>query len=247
MQKQFQKIKKADEFADLSGYSLRQRILIRLADIVFYSFIVLIGATLRYETRNWHLLEEIERAGQVPIYAFWHNQIFLAAYFFRGSGAVVMTSRSFDGEYIARAIQRLGFGAARGSSTRGGVGALIEMARFVRAKRAAAFTVDGPRGPRGVAKNGALLLSKKTGQPVVPICFTAQKFWTVKSWDKLRIPRPFSRSLVALGEPFSISETTDSTALEQSRERLQIALDELVTQGEEWRGKKQNGGKPPQP
>ena len=238
MQKQFQKIKKADEFADLSGYSLRQRILIRLADIVFYSFIVLIGATLRYETRNWHLLEEIERAGQVPIYAFWHNQIFLAAYFFRGSGAVVMTSRSFDGEYIARTIQRLSFGAARGSSTRGGVGALVEMARFVRAKRAAAFTVDGPRGPRDIAKNGALLLSKKTGQPIVPICFTAEKFWTVKSWDKLRIPRPFSRSLVSLGEPFLIRETANDAALEQSRHKLQAALDLLAAEGEEWRGKK---------
>jgi hypothetical protein len=238
LQKQFQTIKKADEFADLSGYSLRQRVLIRLADIFFYSFIVLIGATLRYETRNWDLLEEIERAGQVPIYAFWHNQIFLAAYFFRGSGAVVMTSRSFDGEYIARAIQRLGFGAARGSSTRGGVGALVEMARFVRAKRAAAFTVDGPRGPRGVAKNGALLLSKKTGQPVVPICFTAEKFWTVKSWDKLRIPRPFSRSLVALGEPFSIREADDDAALEQSRKRLQTALNQLTAEGEEWRKNK---------
>lgn len=238
MQKQFQKIKKADEFADLSGYSLRERILIRLADLVFYSFIVLIGSTLRYETRNWHFLEEIERAGQVPIYAFWHNQIFLAAYFFRGSGAVVMTSRSFDGEYIARAIQRLGFGAARGSSSRGGVGALVEMVRFVRAKRAAAFTVDGPRGPRGVAKEGALLLSKKTGQPIVPICFTSQKFWTVKSWDNLRIPRPFSRAQVAVGEPFAIRETADEAALESERERLQAALDRLEAKAEEWRAKK---------
>ncbi|MDQ4121328.1 MAG: lysophospholipid acyltransferase family protein [Acidobacteriota bacterium] len=238
MQKQFQTIKKADEFADLSAYSLRQRILIRLADFAFYFLIVAIGVTLRYETRNWQRLEEIERAGQVPIYAFWHNQIFLAAYFFRGSGAVVMTSRSFDGEYIARAIQRLGFGAARGSSTRGGVGALIEMARFIRAKRAAAFTVDGPRGPLYVAKNGALLLSKKTAQPVVPICFTAEKFWAVKSWDKLRIPRPFSRSLVALGEPFSIEETAEEAALEQYRQRLQAALEQLAEEGEEWRAKK---------
>src|SRR3712207_3006435 len=94
-----QAIRKVYEFADLSGYSFRQRILIRLADFVFYSLIVLIGATLRYETQNWHFLEEIERNDQVPIYAFWHNQIFLAAYFFRKSGAVVMTSQSFDGEY----------------------------------------------------------------------------------------------------------------------------------------------------
>ena len=230
-------IKKAYEFADLSGYSLRQRILIRLADLVFYSLIVLIGATLRYETRDWHFLEEIERNGQVPIYAFWHNQIFLAAYFFRKSGAIVMTSQSFDGEYIARAIQRLGFGTARGSSTRGGVGALVEMTRLVKAKRAAAFTIDGPKGPRYVAKNGAVLLSKKTNQPIVPISFTAEKFWEINSWDKLRIPRPFSRALVALAPPFQVAEAATDTELEAARLQLQSALEELSQRGESWRGK----------
>lgn len=230
-QKNAQTIKKAYEFADLSGYSLRERILIRLADLVLFAVILFISATLRYETRDWHFLEEIEQNGEVPIYAFWHNQVFLAAYFFRNSGAIVMTSQSFDGEYIARAIQRLGFGAVRGSSTRGGVGALVEIARLVRAKRAAAFTIDGPKGPVYVAKNGACLLSKKTGQPVVPISFTAEKFWEVKSWDKLRIPRPFSRARVALAEPFAVSETADDAELEANRQRLQNALDRLAAEG----------------
>ena len=144
-----------------------------------------------------------------------------------------MTSQSFDGEYIARAIQRLGFGAARGSSTRGGVGALVEMARLIRAKRAAAFTVDGPRGPGYVAKNGACLLSKKTAQPVLPIAFTPEKFWEIKSWDKLRIPRPFTRAVVALGAPFQVGETANDVELENARRRLQAALDELSEQGEQ--------------
>jgi hypothetical protein len=230
-EKNAQTIKKAYEFADLSGYSLRQRILIRATDLVFFAVILVVGCTLRYETRDWHFLEEIEENGKVPIYSFWHNEVFLAAYFFRNSGAIVMTSQSFDGEYIARAIQRLGFGAVRGSSTRGGVGALIEIARLVRAKRAAAFTIDGPKGPVYVAKNGALLLSKKTGQPVVPISFTVEKFWEAKSWDKLRIPRPFSRAQVALAEPFTIAETADDEELEANRQRLQIALDRLAGEG----------------
>lgn len=235
LEKDSQTIRKAYEFADLSGYSFRRRILIRLADFVFYSLIVLIGATIRYETRDWHFLEEIEQKNQVPIYAFWHNQIFLAAYFFRSSGAIVMTSQSFDGEYIARAIQRLGFGAARGSSTRGGVGALIEMIRSVKAKRAAAFTIDGPKGPRYAAKNGACLLSKKTGQPVVPIGFTPEKFWEIKSWDKLRIPRPFTRAQVALAPPFRVAATATDAEIETSRARLQSDLEELLREGEIWR------------
>lgn len=225
-------INKVDEFADLSAYGWREKILIKIADLVFYSLILAIGWTLRYETRNWHFLEEIERSGRVPIYAFWHNQIFLAAYFFRGSGAIVMTSQSFDGEYIARAIQRLGFGAARGSSTRGGVGALIEMSRLLRAGRAAALTIDGPKGPRYVAKNGACLLSKKSSQPIVPICFTAEKFWSVKSWDCLRIPRPFSRATVALAEPFTIEPEADEKRMEDYRQKLQSRLDELLAANE---------------
>jgi lysophospholipid acyltransferase (LPLAT)-like uncharacterized protein len=230
-----QNLRKPYEFADLSAYSRRQRLLIRLAAPVLSSLIHAVGATVRFETRNWHFLEEIERAGETPIYAFWHNQIFLAAYYFRGSGAVVMTSQSFDGEYIARAIQRLGFGAARGSSTRGGVGALVEMTRLVKAKRAAAFTIDGPKGPRYVAKNGALLLAKKTAQPVVPISFTAANFREINSWDKLRIPKIRTRALVALAPPIRVSATAEDAEIAAKRDALQTALEKLQLEGEDWR------------
>jgi lysophospholipid acyltransferase (LPLAT)-like uncharacterized protein len=157
--------------------------------------------------------------------AFWHEQIFLTTYYFRNRGFVVMTSRSFDGEYIARFIQRFGYGAARGSSTRGGVGALIEMARLVRRGCPAGFTVDGPRGPRRVAKTGALLLAKKTGRPVLPFAVSPRRFWRLGSWDGLQIPKPFTPAVVRLAPPIYVPADADEQELEALRGELQRALE----------------------
>lgn len=148
-----------------------------------------------------------------------------------------MTSQSFDGEYIARFIQRFGFGAARGSSTRGAVGALIEMARLMRAGSPGGFTIDGPKGPRYVAKMGAVLLAKKTGQPILPFTITAQKFWEAKrSWDSFQVPLPFSRARVDIAPPIYVSANADDEALEGKRVELQASLDRVNRIGKEWAG-----------
>ena len=116
-----QRVNRAYEFADLSEYSFKDRLLIRAGDLVFYLLINLIGLTARFEVIGWENHEKAERIGGLPIYVFWHDRIFLTTYWWRKRRIVVMTSRSFDGEYIARFIQRFGYGAVRGSSTRGGV------------------------------------------------------------------------------------------------------------------------------
>jgi lysophospholipid acyltransferase (LPLAT)-like uncharacterized protein len=230
------KIREVYRFASLDDYSLKQRWLIRLADYAFYFLINLIGKTVRFEpAEGWENFEAIERAGKLPIYTFWHNRIFLGTYFFRRRGIVVITSQSFDGEYIARFIQRFGYGAVRGSSTRGGVAALVEMIRLMRARLPMGFTIDGPKGPKYVAKIGACLLAKKTGNPLMPFAVEAEKFWQVKSWDNLQIPKPFSRARVFIAEPIYISPDAGDEALENKRLELQKSLDELVKRGEQWR------------
>src|SRR5438105_398144 len=103
--------------------------MIRLADLLFFAFIKAIGALVRLEVEGWKNFEAIAEAKKVPIYCFWHDRIFLSTYFWQKRGIVVLTSKSKDGEYIARFIQRFGFGAIRGSSTRGGSKALVEMIR----------------------------------------------------------------------------------------------------------------------
>jgi lysophospholipid acyltransferase (LPLAT)-like uncharacterized protein len=218
---------RAYRFADLSEYSLWQRFQIRAADLAFYALISLVGLTVRFRVEGWEHLEAASRGGGQPIYAFWHDRVFLATYYFRRRRIVVMTSRSFDGEYIARFIQRFGYGAARGSSSRGAVGALVEMTRLVRAGAPGGFTVDGPRGPRHVAKMGPLVLAKRTGRPVLPFTVNAERFWRAPSWDGLQIPKPFTRAVVRLAPPIEVPADADDALLEAKLAELQRALEEV--------------------
>src|SRR5438552_3162026 len=221
-------IDRAYTFASLSSYSLKDRLLIRSADLVFFILINLIGRTVRFEIEGWDNWEAASRDGKTPIYTFWHNRVFLATYFWRRRRIVVMTSRSFDGEYIARFIQRFGYGAARGSSTRGATGALVEMVRLMRAGCPTAFTIDGPKGPRYVAKMGAVLLAKKTGNPILPFTITAERFWEAKkSWDGFQVPKPFTHALVKIAAPIFVRPDADETELNDKRDELQRALEGL--------------------
>jgi lysophospholipid acyltransferase (LPLAT)-like uncharacterized protein len=230
-----EKIKQVYRHAPLEGYSFKQKFIIRAADLAFYFLINLIGKTVRFETENWENFEKIERAGRIPIYTFWHNRIFLGTYFFKNRKIVVITSQSFDGEYIARFIQRFGYGAVRGSSTRGGASALVEMIRLMRKGAPMAFTIDGPKGPKYEAKIGACLLAKKTGNPLMPFVVEAKKYWEIKSWDRLQIPKPFTRARLMIAPPIYVAPDADDEELENKRRELQNALDELVARGKQWR------------
>ena len=226
-------VARAYKFADLSSYPPKKRFLIRTADLAFFLLIRVIGRTIRWQVDGWENWEAATSDGHVPIYTFWHNRVFLATYFWQKRRIVVMTSQSFDGEYIARFIQRFGYGAARGSSTRGAVGAIIEMTRLMRAGSATAFTIDGPKGPRYVAKMGAVLLAKKTGQPILPFTITAERFWEAKrSWDGFQVPLPFSRARLDIAPPIYVSADTNDEALEAKRNELQAALDKINRDGE---------------
>jgi lysophospholipid acyltransferase (LPLAT)-like uncharacterized protein len=223
---------RAYKFADLSSYSPKKRFLIRAADLAFFVLIKVIGRTIRWQVNGWKNWEAATRDGQLPIYTFWHNRVFLATYFWQKRRIVVMTSQSFDGEYIARFIQRFGYGAARGSSTRGAVGAIIEMARLMRAGSATAFTIDGPKGPRYVAKMGAVLLAKKSGQPILPFTINARHWEAKRSWDGFQVPLPFSRARVDIAPPIYVPANTDDEGLELKRNELQAALESINRRGE---------------
>jgi lysophospholipid acyltransferase (LPLAT)-like uncharacterized protein len=223
----------AFQFADLSAYSFKQRLGIRAADLGFFSVIGLLARTVRFEIEGREHWTQIVDS-HIPIYTFWHDSIVLATYFFRRRDIVVMTSQSYDGEYIARFIQRFGYGAARGSSTRGGIGALVEMIRLVKNGYPAAFTIDGPKGPRHEAKMGAVLLAKKTGQPILPFAVTASRCWNLKSWDRMSIPKPFTRALLNFAAPIFVSGSADEATLTAKQAELQASLNHLEQRGEEW-------------
>jgi lysophospholipid acyltransferase (LPLAT)-like uncharacterized protein len=172
-------------------------------------------------------LENLISDGYAPILVLWHNRSFLGSYALRGRKVVVLTSRSFDGECIARFTQRLGFGAVRGSSSRGAVSALVEMARYARNGYLTAMTPDGPRGPKYEVKTGTALLAKKSGQPILPLNVTAINRWEMRSWDGYNIPKPFSRAVVRFGKPIWVESDADEELLTEKTRELKQALDGL--------------------
>jgi lysophospholipid acyltransferase (LPLAT)-like uncharacterized protein len=229
-------VARAYTFADLSQYSFKERFLIRAADLAFFAIIKLIGKTIRFEVEGWENWEAAMRDDKLPIYTFWHNQIFVGTYFWQRRGIVILTSQSFDGEYIARFIKRFGYGAVRGSSTRGATGALVEMVRLMRAGCPTGFAVDGPKGPRHEAKLGNLLVAKKTGSPILPFTMTAKNYWELRqSWDLTQIPKPFTRAKVIIGAPILISAKADEAELKTRHDEVQRTLDQLTQLGEKWR------------
>ncbi len=222
------KIEKIYEFSPLVNYSFRDRHLIRIAHFAFFTLISIIGRTIRYRTEGMESFDDVARDGKTPIYAFWHEHIFAGTYYFRKKGIVVITSQSLDGEYIARFIQRFGYGSVRGSSTRGGVAALVEMIRLMRQRIPMGFTLDGPKGPRQEVKPGAILLAKKTGNPIVPFVVECDRRWTLNSWDKLQIPKPFTGAMVNVGTPIYIPADADEVTMENARSMIKNSLDELL-------------------
>lgn len=226
---------KAYQFDSLDRFTLKQRIVIRTVGYLGYLIVRLIGSTIRFEKTGWENFEAIKAAGKIPIYSFWHDRIIAGTYFFREHGIIVLSSSSFDSEYTARCIQRLGFGIVKGSSSRGGARALVRMIRMMKSGFEMAFTIDGPRGPRYKAKSGPIILAKKTGNPLMPFVIECEDYWTLKSWDRLQIPKPFTKANLIIGEPIFVESRARDKELEANIVELQTSLDELVLRGEKWR------------
>jgi lysophospholipid acyltransferase (LPLAT)-like uncharacterized protein len=192
-----------------------------------YPLINALGQTLRWRVEGREHLDAIAASGRQPVMAFWHGRILPATFYFRRRGIIVITSENFDGEWIARIIERFGYGTARGSTSRGGLKALLQLKRDMEAGKAAGFTLDGPRGPARVAQPGAIWLAKATGNPVLPFHAEASRHWTMKSWDRTQIPKPFSTVALAIGEPLSVPADASDAKVEEQRLRLESSLKSL--------------------
>ncbi len=213
--------------------SRSKRLQAHLISVLGYRIIGLLGSTLRWKTEGLQHYDAILRSGHQPVMAFWHGRILAATYYFRRRGIVVITSENFDGEWIAGIIERFGYGTARGSTSRGARKALLQLKRDMAAGKPAGFTIDGPRGPARVAQAGAVWLSKATGNPVLPFHLEADRYWTVKSWDRTQIPKPFTTVAIAMGAPFTVAGDADDGAIEAARQALERRLAGLETRARE--------------
>jgi lysophospholipid acyltransferase (LPLAT)-like uncharacterized protein len=192
-----------------------------------YPLINLLGRTLHWRVEGMEHFDTIAAAGRQPIMAFWHGRILPATVYFRDRGIVVITSENFDGEWIARIIERFGYGTARGSTTRGGRRAMLQLVREMAKGKTAGFTIDGPRGPARVAQPGAVWLAKATGNPVLPFHLEAARHWTLGSWDRTQIPKPFSLVTIVVGEPFFVDRHASPEQVEAARLTLEHSLRSL--------------------
>src|SRR5229473_1852074 len=202
-----------------------------------YSVVQLIGPTLHFEVLGWQHAERAHAAGQRIIWPFWHRCIFPILWWARGRGIVVMNTTNFDGQWTRRVIERLGFGTAQGSSSRGGLRGLAVMARGLQEGRDAAFTIDGPRGPRYVAKPGPVMLARKTGRPIYLFHIGVEKARTLeKSWDLMQIPHPFSRAVIVSAPLITVSPDADAEELKRKQAEMQAALERVRDAAESWFG-----------
>lgn len=188
--------------------------------------------TLRIEERPAGSSRRLFTESPKAIIAFWHATMLVLVYRGRSQGIRVLISQHTDGEYIARVIKNMGFGVVRGSSTRGGSRAMINMVKEAEKGHFLAVTPDGPRGPREVAQSGIIFLAKKTGLPILPIGLGYSNCWRLPSWDGFRIPKPFSKVVLAFGEPISVPPELREEELENYRRVLEESLNSLSANAE---------------
>jgi hypothetical protein len=187
-----------------------------------------IGPTVRYEVLGWQHTQRCYHEHEPIIYAFWHRSIFSAMWHWRYRGVVVMNTTNFDGQWTRRVVERLGYRTAQGSSSRGGLKGLAVMARRLEEGLDVAFTIDGPRGPRYVAKPGPVMLARRTGKPIIVFHAGIDNAWTLEnSWDLMQIPKPFSRGVIVIHPPIRVCADANAEELETKHAEMQSALERV--------------------
>jgi len=150
-------------------------------------------------------------------------------------GIVVMNTTAFDGQWTRKVIEWLGFGTAQGSSSRGGLRGLAVMAKRIEEGKDCAFTIDGPRGPRYVAKPGPVMLARRTGSPITVFHIGVEHGKTFeKTWDHFLLPRPFSRAVIVFAPPIEVSPEADAAGLASKHQEMQKELERVRDIAEGW-------------
>ena len=172
-------------------------------------------------------LEQQAQGGRRPIlFAFWHGRMlyFMKLYEYLGARVTILVSQSRDGELVTQLLSCFGFQTTRGSTSRGGARGLLAVVNKVRTGMHAAFTPDGPRGPRFQVQPGLVMVAKRTGAPILPMTCGAQWKRVLASWDAFLLPLPFSRVVVVYGEPIYVPADASSADLEAKRREVEASL-----------------------
>lgn len=180
--------------------------------------------TWRVRVINGDVVRSLNQSRQPFMYVLWHGQLLPLLWTHRNRQVAVMISEHRDGELIARVAKAIGFRLIRGSTSRGAARALLGACRELESGFDIAVTPDGPRGPAGSVAPGALVISQRTGTPMVPVAASASRAWRLRSWDRFMIPKPFARVNVAYGEPIRSTAGSARDATEEAAS-LRVAID----------------------
>ena len=220
-------------------FTLGQRLALAVVPRVVWALVWITGLTWRFEV----LAEEGVTPvlfGQKPgpeIYCFWHQCVLPCTVYFRRSRAVILISRSFDGELITRILKMFGFGAVRGSSSRGGSEGLRGLKNVIESGRTAIFTADGPRGPIYQTKMGPIKLAHATGAPIGVFHLEPKRAWVLNSWDRFLVPKPFTRIAVSWAQWTHVPGDLPADQYESKRAELNAALERARLHALEHLGK----------
>ena len=186
-------------------------------------------ATLRLTVINEQAWLDHYRSGGRILLCGWHQQLYPMIAYLGKHRPSIMISRSKDGEFIARVAQRIGWLPVRGSSSKGGASALRQMLEALETRRIGGHVLDGPRGPSGKVKKGAIFMATSTGAALVPVRVRPEKAWFFrKSWDRFFVPKPFSKVTVTFGDPTTVAKTDDLEQLEAYRVQLETAMTPVI-------------------
>jgi lysophospholipid acyltransferase (LPLAT)-like uncharacterized protein len=213
---------------------IRDRVFLSLASWIGPVLIYILGKTLKIEWVGEENLDIIRKDKKPVIYAFWHGRMLISAYSHRKLKIHVLISQHRDGEYIARIIHRLGFVSVRGSTTRGGTKAIFEMCEKTASGYDVGVTPDGPKGPGFKVQPGAIYIAQRSGMPILPITNSAEKRWTLHTWDRFIIPKPFSKTVIMLGKPIYVPAESTSEELEKMRTDLESQMVELTRKADDY-------------
>lgn len=214
---------------------MMKKIYLFAASIVAPLVLRLYYATLRISVIHPFYFQKLSRDPGRFILVFWHENMVLPLYVFRNRHIDVLVSRHFDGEIITRILRGFGNSTVRGSSTRGGLEAYRQLLqKFNSQKYVAAFTPDGPRGPRRKAKSGVVRLASAAGVPILPLGVAASHYKRLRSWDRFLFIKPFSRCVLSIGEPIRVSPVLTKTSLEKEVKSLEKVLNQLDCQARNY-------------
>jgi lysophospholipid acyltransferase (LPLAT)-like uncharacterized protein len=197
------------------------------------TYLKLVGATSRIIWVNRTIREDLEKTGEGFVYAFWHGRQAFLAYLHAGDDIRPLISQSRDGELIARICQAFGMNPIRGSTSRGGTEALIEIKSAIESGNRVGFTPDGPKGPLYKVQPGVLYAAQKTGCSIVPVAYGSKKSWVFGSWDRFMVPKPFTKIAMVYGEPLTIGADDD---LDKRAIDLKLAIDAVTREADSIAG-----------